>query len=309
VAHYKWLKTLRTSPVAAKPVANIFVVRPGPEAPPELAEAVDLALIHSFGSMSNGLMLAGYDVRTTFDHPLAGAALTVILAPGGWWDLTVDLPCEALQVLRGDSPVIVLTAAGLTVGDDWRQALPLLGISPGWEPAYLDEEDAMPETISLAGETVRWQGLSLWEYPAITSLVRPEDVTGELVLSASLDGQEVALITRNGKNVFVNGNLLNLDTSFIFNRLARLDEPTLVVPFYGYGVLGTRSAFMAMGDTQLRINLHTDRGLPVAEGTPLRVLLFDATGRLAANDQISYSPPFQADLSRHELIIVEVPPK
>ncbi|MFQ5614063.1 MAG: hypothetical protein ACE5H9_18225, partial [Anaerolineae bacterium] len=258
----QWLNRFRTPPTAPRPIANVYVVQPETTTSPDVAGVIELALIHTFGPLSNGLMLAGYDVRTSYDHPLPEAALTVLLVPGGWWDGMVDLPDEALDILRSDSPAIVVPALGLPGEGRWREALPLLGISPDWEPDYADE--AMPETVPFAGQTVRWQGFGIWGYSPITSLISPEDVTGEVLVRSQVEGQETALLIRNGNKTFINGNLLNLDTSFVIARLASLPPPQsgegrgggLLAPFYGYGILGTRSAFMAMGDTQLQVSLR-----------------------------------------------------
>jgi hypothetical protein len=303
-----WLDHLRTPPPGPRPVANVYMPWPAADAPDDVVWVMEMAAVHSFGPIANGLMLAGYDVRTTYDAPLSGADLTVVIVPGGVWDwVGADLPDDVLALLESDARVILVSATGIPeAGDNWRAALPLLGITPDWEPNYAE---AMPETVIFRGATLRWQGFGIYDYPSVTNLIPSADLSGDAFLSAQVDGREVGLIVRRGNNAFLNGNLLNLDASYVITRLAlssRPDARTLDAPFYGYGAVGTRSAFMAMGEAELIVHLVREDGSAIEEGTPLRVMRFGEGGGLASDEEVTYSAPFRANLARHELAILEV---
>jgi len=313
----QWLEYLRTPP-GPRPVANIYVDWPDEKT----LEALDadvreetefmmmMSMIETYGSIANGLLMAGYDVQTTFDEPIADAEIIVAVVPGGIWDYVgTDLSNTVLNLLKGDGNVIVVTASALPgIGKTWPKAYPLLGISPDWATGYT--KTGMPETAAFENQLVRWQGYPIWDYSPTTSLIRPQDVTGEALVTMEVDdGEDVVLITRNGNKVFVNGNLLNLDTTYIFNRLAADltgKSPRLLTPFYGYGIVGTRSAFLAAEDGTINAALHYDDGTPIPKGTRIRLLPFSADGAFMGYTDINYEGSLQYELARHELLIVEL---
>ena len=107
---------------------------------------------------------------------------------------------------------------------------------------------------------------------------------------------DTALVVRTDNKVLVNGGGLDLETSFVFNRLVK---PTLHAPFVGLGTVGRRSAFFAFRRTQLVVDL------PVAEGAELRLVRFGPDGRPQPVEVVPYQPPFSAAMQAHELLIIE----
>ena len=94
----------------------------------------------------------------------------------------------------------------------------------------------------------------------------------------------------------MNANALHLQATFIVNQLLK---PTLAAPFYGFGTLGRRSAFLAMQDTPLTV------ALPFTAETQLRLTRYGADGRRQPVVVSSYQPPLKTRLKQHELLIVE----
>jgi len=103
-------------------------------------------------------------------------------------------------------------------------------------------------------------------------------------------------VVKQGNNYLVNGNVLHLQASYIFNRMLK---PTLAQPFFGYGAVGTRSAFFALRDTPLQVTL------PLPDKAQLRVTRYGADGRRQSVEVSSYHAPLKTRLRKHELLIAE----
>lgn len=311
----RWLEYLRTPP-GPRPIANIYVDWPDDktlealdtDTSEETEFMMEMSMTETYGPVANGLLMAGYDVQTTYDEPIVDAELIVVIVPGVIWnDPVEDLSNTALNLLKSDSNVILIPAAVPGDGKNWQKGYSLLGISPDWTIGYT--ETGMPETAALENQLVRWQGYPIWGYPPTTSLIRPQDVTGEALVTMEIDDEDVVLITRKENKVLINGNLLNLDTSYIFNRLAADltgKSPRLLEPFYGYGIVGTRSAFLAAEDDTINVALHYDDGTPIPRGARIRLLPFSADGAFMGYTDMNYEGSLQYELARHELLIVEL---
>jgi len=273
------------------PLVNVVLALPWGQGRPADREAF-LFVNQAFGPVANGLLLAGYELRTTYDTPLTDADAYVVLAIGQGAEAQADLPQAIAALLEGDKPV-VLVVDGLTSNGAWGESLPLLGVSAAWTPAL---STARIDNATFDGSPVAWHGFPIWNSLPLTAVIREADVVGEALVSGEIEGQPAALVVKQGNKYLVNANLLHLQSSFICNQLL---APTLHEPFAGYGIVGQRSAFLALADTPLTVEL------PFDAGTEVRVIRYGADGAPQSADTVAYSEPLATSLNQHELLIVE----
>lgn len=285
-----YLNRLRTS-LEEKPVANFVVSLPF-RREEEYREASYLFMVHAFGPVSNGFMLSGYDVQTTYNE-VYDADAYVVFAMGTVEEVTLDVPDEMLNLLEKeqDKPVICVVW-GITDRGNWGKALSYFGISH----EDIQIVDGSIEEIIYEGYTLSWSPPVIWEYPIHTSVIESKDVFGDVLVTGKRNGKDIALIVKHGNEYLVNANALHLETSFIFDRLL---NKTIHEPFYGYGVSGSRSAFFAINNTPLVVEL------PFEEGEEIRIILFGSDGRLQMDETTVYAAPLRMTLNQYELLIVE----
>ena len=280
------------TPAGDKPVANFVLSLPfgGRE---DYRDTSTEFLTHTFGPVSNGLMLSGYDIQATYDRFLPDADAYVVFTAGNVEDMILDLSPEALDLLEQDKPVI-LVVWGFTNRGNWEKAMPKLGISANWVGSNTTGE---VEDVMYDDHEIQWSSPTIWEYPVDTSVLEPQDVTGgEVIVSGKKDGDDIVLISRKGNKYLVNANVLDLQTTYIFNKLL---DGNLEEPFYGYGVVGERSAFLALKDTQVVIDL------PFEEGEDIHITTFGSDGRLIKEEKTTYTEPLRRPLEIYELLIVD----
>lgn len=284
--YLEWLR----NPIEEKPVANVVLSLPFRKEE-EYREASYLFLVHAFGPVSNGLMLAEYDVQTTYDEVLPDADVYVVFAIGNVEEVTLDLSSEMFNLLTQDKPVLFVVW-GITDTGTWKKALPYFGISDDWDAVTTGRIDE----VTYQGYTLLWSPPVIWEYPIHTSVIGVEDVCGDIVVSGKKDNKDIALITKNGNKYLINANALHLETTFIVTRLF---TESLNEPFYGYGILGKRSAFLALEDTQLTVEL------PFEPGAEIHITRFNSEGTIEMDENTIYVKPLQTALKKYELLIVE----
>lgn len=285
------LNRLRT-PLEEKPVANFVVSLPFRKEE-EYREASYLFMVHAFGPVSNGFMLSGYDIQTTYNEVLPDADAYVVFAIGTVEEVTVDVSDEVLDLLEKEQyKPVVCVVWGITDTGNWRKALSYLGVS---NEGISIVEGSIDEVV-YDGYTISWSPPVIWEYPVHTSVIGLKDVSGDVLVTGKKNGKDIALIIKNENRYLVNANALHLETSFIFDRLL---NNTVHEPFYGYGVSGKRSAFLALKDTPLAVEL------PFEEGEEIRLTLFGSDGILQTDETVLYAAPLRTTLNQYELLIVE----
>lgn len=285
-----YLTRVRT-PLEEKPVANFVILLPFKKEE-EYREASYLFLVHAFGPVSNGVMLSGYDIKTTYDEVLPDADMYVVFAIGTVEDVTVELPSELLDVLEQDTPV-VFVVWGISNAGNWERTFPYFGISDNWDYAVTT---GSIDDVPYKEYTIPWSPPTIWDYPIHTSIIDSDDVSGTVLLSGKKNGKDIALVIQNRNKYLINANALHLQTSFIFTSLF---SESFSEPFYGYGVVGERSAFLALKDTPLVVDL------PFEEGEEIRITKFNSDGRLSLDERTVYTAPLRMMLNQYELLIVE----
>ena len=287
----EYITRFRT-PAGKKPVANFVLSLPFSGSEDYRDTSIEF-LTHTFGPVSNGLMLSGYDIQATYNRFLPDADAYVVFTAGNVEDMVLGLAPEILDLLEQDKPVIFVVW-GFTNRGNWEKALPKLGISADWVGSNTTGE---VEDVMYGGREIQWSSPTIWEYPIDTSVLEPQDVTtGEVVVSGKKDGDDIVLISRKGNKYLVNANVLDLQTTYIFNKLL---DGNLEEPFYGYGVVGQRSAFLALKDTPVVVNL------PFEYGEDIRLTKFSSDGRLVSEEKITYTEPLRTELDMYELLIVD----
>ncbi|MBK6847995.1 MAG: hypothetical protein IPG96_10835 [Proteobacteria bacterium] len=249
-------------------------------------------LAQALGPVANGLALSGYELGASGGLPPGAADAYVVLASGRLSEGVPDLPEVVLELLRGPKPVLVIVD-GLSDGGNWRRALPLLGLRPGWPRVELQ---GTIERIELADPG--WQGGSAatGEVALRAALLPERAVSGQLLASVTLQGARTPLLVGNGNKLLINASAVPAAAAFWINRLLRRNAR---LSFDGVGFTGRRSAFLALGDTQLEVDL------PLAPGTELRVLRYGADGQRQPIELWPYEPPLKTLLAQHELLVVE----
>ncbi|MBK8479686.1 MAG: hypothetical protein IPL40_00695 [Proteobacteria bacterium] len=249
-------------------------------------------LARALGPVANGLALSGYELHAGGAAPRIVAEAYVVLAAGRGAEGAPDLPPDVLELLHGSKPVLVVVD-GLTDVGNWRQALPLLGLRPGWPRVELE---GSIERIELADPGWPGGGAATGEVTLRAALIPERAVSGELLASVTLQGARTPLLVGRGNKLLLNASAVPAATAFWINRLLR---PDLRLDFDGVGFLGRRSAFLALGDTRLEVDL------PLAGGTELRVMRYGADGQRQPIELWPYEPPFKTVLAQHELLVVE----
>jgi len=279
-----------------RPVANIVFDSP--------YLAVDSALMHYqrhfIATLFSGLGLAGHDIEITKGSPSASADLHIILSEHAALSETLR------SLVNGDSPVLWFPVRGLVTTGSMNENTAPFGLNA-------DELDAdttltaAPDRVEANGESVRWHTENRQDrfpsfYPGLSDA---EDSNN------GLNAPESAVVKREGNKAVFNGVALHPEAAFVIARTAAAitgRRTTLEVPFNGYGVSGTRSAFFATHAANLSAHLHHDNGEPFEEGTRIRTARFNHYGNLKEQTELDYEAPFTAAMMAHELIIVEAIP-
>lgn len=283
------LEWLRRPLRARRPRAAIVLALPT-QAPLHAAALAFLA--HALGPVIHGLALAGYELRGAGPLPPPEADAYVVLASGRLAEGAPDLSSEVVELLRGPKPV-VLVVDGVSDAGAWRQALPLLGLRPGWPRVELE---GSIERIELADPAWPGGSAATGEVALRAALIPERAVSGQLLASVTLQGARTPLLVGSGNKLLLNASAVPAVAAFWMHRLlgggARLS-------FDGVGFTGRRSAFLAFGDTQLEVDL------PLTPGAELRVLRYGADGQRQPIELWPYEPPLKTVLAQHELLVVE----
>ncbi len=291
-----WYTYLRGT-AGERPIANIVFDAP--------YLAVDSAIMHYqrhfVGTLFSSLGLAGYDIEVTKGTPNPDAAIHVIVSEDG------GLSESAQALANRDGAVLWLPVRGLGTNGDQGAYLEAFGLNP-------DELDtpatptAAPERIDADGHSVRWQTENRQDrFPSYAELPK-RSITGNVLA----EGPEGAVVVGKGNKAMLNGVALHPEAAFALARtIASLTgrEPALEVPFNGYGVAGTRSAFFATNAANLRVRLQHNDGTPFEDGTPIRVIRFNNYGNLKEQSRSKYEAPFASAMMAHEFIVVEAEPQ
>jgi hypothetical protein len=247
---------------------------------------------HAFGPVSNGLMLAGYDIVTTYNEVLPDADVYVVLAIGETQGIVVDAYPEVDAVMQTNKPA-VFVIWGATNHGNWKEIMGQFGISENWQ--YSSSSQGIGE-VTFNGKNMPWSPTPFAGYQIQTSIISIDAVDSGSVLLSTTGTSPLALITQKGARYLINANALQLQTSFIFSQLF---SSSLKEPFYGIGALGNRSCFMAMQDTKLVVDL------PFNNGQTIHQVLFGSNGAIIEDKITSLTNLLSAQLKQYELLIVE----
>lgn len=277
--------------IEEKPIINFVLSLPF-DTDEEYRDASYLFLLHAFGPISNGFMLAGYDIRVTYNRFLPDANGYIVFAMGNAQDETLDLSSNMLELLKRKEPAMFVVW-GITDTGNWKSLLGAFGVSSDWDASITDEGI---DEVTYAKTTVPWKTPTIWEYPVQTSILRPKDVvSGRVLVAGKRDDADVALIIEKGNKYLVNANALHLHTTFVFNQIV---AGNLLEPFYGYGVAGRRSAFFALEDTPLVINL------PFKNEERIYITKFNSDGKIVKDEGMTYAAPLKTTLKKYDLLII-----
>ena len=263
---------------------------------------VDSALAHYqrhfLATLNSGLGLAGYDIQLTKGVPIDDADLHIIVSEDG------AMSDIAKSIVSAGNPVLWLPVRGIGSNGQTAPITEAFGLSTGLLAA--DTGPLNPQS-DIDGFTVKLQTENSQDrYPSHIPL-SSDAVNGEIL--AASDG--IPIVIRKDSNAVFNGVALHPEAAFIIAQSAATitnRATTLQAPFNGYGVAGTRSAFLATGPTELRVRLHHDDGTPFENGTRIRAIRFSAYGNPRGREVFEYVAPFTKVLTEHELIIIEAMP-
>jgi hypothetical protein len=280
-----------------KKVANLVISlpwygSPGKYSDDQAQETSYKFMEHAFGPVSNGLMLAGYDIVTTYNEVLPDADVYVVFAIGETQGIVVDAYPEVDEVIQTEKPA-VFVVWGVTNNGNWKNIVGQFGISENWQ--YSSASQGIGE-VTFNGQNIPWSPTPFAGYQIQTSIIPLDAVDSGTVLLSTTGTSPSALITQKGTRYLINANALHLQTSFIFSQLF---SSSLKEPFYGIGALGTRSCFMAMQDTNLVIDL------PFNNGQTVHQILFGSNGAIIDDKITNLTKPLRAQLKQYELLIVE----
>lgn len=288
-----WYTYLRGK-AGRRPVANVVFDTP--------YLAVDSALMHYqrhyIATLISALGLAGYDIEFSKGSPNANADLHVLLTEDG------ALSEGARALVNGEGPVLWLPVQGIVNDGNIGPDAAAFGLTAG---AVTETPAPSPERVDINGQSVHWYTENRQDrfpsfYPSILGVTQDDSTRSAPVGVAVL---------QEGNRALINGVALHPEAAIAVTHAitAIAGRPNTVLdPFNGYGVTGTRSAFFAMGATNVNVNLHHDDGTPFENGTRIRVARFSRYGNLKEQTEVTYEAPFSEVLRTHELIVVEAVP-
>ena len=251
----------------------------------------------SVPAIVNTFTMLGYRVVATANSCLPEADMYYLLVAGGAGPGScAELPDYVMPLLNGIKPVFLHPAYGIPDENDsgsWAPARSLFGL-PGGDTQTL--VDAIPQSVDFDGSSVRWGGVHLWILPLMERIISSEidDAIAEVVLSSMIDGQDLALLVRNGERFLINSNVIHLDAAFILSSL--LGGPLNAPATADIALSLERTAILAEYDTDIDINL------PWSEMTRLRY--YDATGELVSDSSIDLAGHYVTSLARGELVVM-----
>jgi len=273
--------------VAERKIANLVIAFAQAN---EWREEEYLFTVHALGAVTTGAMLAGYDLRTSYGEALPGADAYLVMAIGDAGELRANIPDDVLALLSGDAPVI-LVVDGLTRRSAWAKVLEHFAIAIEGEPTH-----RRIDRVRFQDHAIRWSPWTIWDYPIRTARIRLTRDAARPVVAGKIGGRQVPLVATAGNKALVNANALHIDASLVINHLL---GGTLRQPFTGFGCVGERSAFLAMEDTRLSVEI------PFDDGARIRVIEYSADGEKISERPRKYSAPFERRIKRYELVIVE----
>ena len=255
----------------------------------------------SVPAIVNAFTLLGYRVVGTANSYLPESDVYYLLVAGGAGPgSSAELPEYVMPLLNGSKPVFLHPAYGIpdeNDSDSWAPARSLFGL-PGGDTQTL--VDAIPEIVDFAGTAVHWGGVQLWILRLMERIASSEidGSVADVVLSAMISGEDVALLISNGQRFLVNSNVIHLDASYILSSL--LGGPLNVPATADIGLTSERAVIFAEYDTDIDLNL------PWNEATHLR--RYEATGELAVDLVTDLEGRYVTSLSRGELVIMVAEP-
>jgi len=284
-------------PQEQKKVANLVISLPwhgssGKFSDAQAEETCFAFMVNAFGPVSNGLMLAGYDIQTTYNSVLTDADVYVVLAIGEVEGIVVDPFPELETLLQSEKPA-VFVVWGLTDKGNWKGIPSQFGISSNWQYSATKGEIG---NVVFKGKTVPWSPIPLLGYSIQTSTIPLNQVESGTVLLSTTGTEPTALIIQKGGRYLINANAFHIQSSFIFSQLF---SPSLKEPFYGVGSLGNQSCFMAMQDTAIVIDL------PLQNGATVHQVLFGSDGVIAEDKTVTLTNHLNVQLKQYELLVIE----
>lgn len=275
------------APVARKRTANLVMAFAQAN---EWKEEQYAFTVHALGAATTGAMFAGYDLRASYGKPLADADAYIVMAIGDTELVRGNVRDEIVALLSGDAPV-VFVVNGLTRRGPWAKVLAHFGLDIDG-----DALDRRIDTVRFADHNVRWSPWTIWDFPTRTARIRLTGDSARAAVTGKVGGRRIPLVVTAGNKALVNANALHIDAAFIVNHLL---DGALREPFTGFGCVGERSAFLAMEDTRISVEL------PFDDGASIRVIGYSARGEKTGERTQPYAAPFERGMKRYELVIVE----
>jgi hypothetical protein len=248
------------------------------------------AIVNTYASM-------GYKVVASVDSVVDEAdAYFVLLAGGSDYSNVADLPDYVMPLLEGSKPVFVEPTYGIPDDNDASSWIPLRGYFglPGGDTQSLS--NIIPATVQYAGKAVPWGGIRLYLTPIIERLPVSQIDTSKanVVLSANVSADDVALTLQHGNKFLINSNLIHLGASYIISDLigGPINSPALA----DISITENKALIFAEHDTDVDIDLPWNG--------QTRLIRHDDYGNIVTDVDTSLAGNFTMGLSQGELVML-----